>query len=70
MSDLEKGMQRSEATGNLLSFLWQRKSWWLLPVAVLFFLLGILYVLGHMSSADPETYPTTRQNNSAVTTVC
>jgi hypothetical protein len=70
MSAAGKGMRRSEATGSLFSFLWQRKSWWLLPVAVLFLLLGILYVLGHMSSADPETYPTTRQNNSAVTTVC
>jgi hypothetical protein len=70
MSAAGKGMRRSEATGSLFSFLWQRKSWWLLPVAVLFLLLGILYVLGRMSSADPETYPTTRQNNSAVTTVC
>jgi len=36
----------------------------------LFLLLGILYVLGHMSSADPETYPTTRHGNAPVITVC
>lgn len=62
-------MQRSDETGGLFGFLRQRKSWWLLPLAVLCLLLGILYLLGHMSSADPETYPTTR-GNAAVSTVC
>ena len=66
MGDLEKGMQRSEAAGCALDFLWQRKLWWLLPLVVLLLLLGILYVLGHLSSADPEMYPTTQQENSAV----
>jgi len=37
-----------------------RKMWWLLPLLVLFLLIGIIYVLGHMSSADSEMYPTTR----------
>jgi hypothetical protein len=36
------------------------KMWWLLPLLVLFVLIGLIYVLGHMSSADSEMYPTTR----------
>lgn len=70
MSDLEKEMPQSEAAGGLFDFLRQRKSWWLVPLAVLCLLLGILYVLGHMSSADPETYPTTRGDDAAAITVC
>lgn len=38
-----------------------RKIWWILPIAVLFLLIGIIYLLGHMSSADSEMYPTTQR---------
>jgi Family of unknown function (DUF5989) len=70
MSDLEKGAQHPQATGSAFSFLWQRKLWWLLPLAVLLLLVGILYVLGRMSAADPEMYPTTRQNDSITIRSC
>ena len=69
MSDLE-GAQRTQEADGVFGFWRQRKSWWLLPLAVLILLLGILYVLGHMSSADPETYPTTRLESAAVNKVC
>jgi hypothetical protein len=44
--------------------------WWLLPLVVLLFLIGIIYVLGHMSAADPEMYPTTHLNNNPYFHVC
>lgn len=37
-----------------------RKLWWLLPLGVLVLLMGMIYMLVHMSSADPEMYPTTQ----------
>jgi len=70
MSDAGKTVQRAQAFEGFSGFLRQRKSWWLVPLAVLVILLGILYVLGHLSSADPETYPTTLEGNAAVRTVC
>jgi ABC-type spermidine/putrescine transport system permease subunit I len=42
-----------------------RRIWWLLPVAVLLLLLVVIYVLGHISSADSEMYPTTRLHSIA-----
>lgn len=41
-----------------------RRLWWLLPVAVLFILLAVIYVLGRMSSADSEMYPTTQRQGT------
>jgi len=49
---------------------WQRKLWWLLPLGVLFLLIGIIYVLGHMSSADSEMYPTTLLQHSTLSRSC
>jgi hypothetical protein len=38
---------------------WRHRLWWLLPLVVLILLIGTFYVLGHLSAADPEMYPTT-----------
>ena len=60
MTGPQKGASPSSASRSAFGSLWQRKLWWLLPLGVLFLLIGIIYVLGHMSSADSEMYPTTR----------
>ena len=36
-----------------------QKRWWVLAVLVLLLLLGVIYVLAHLSAADSEMYPTT-----------
>mgnify|MGYP000887155220 CR=1 FL=1 len=40
--------------------IWKNRWWWILPLGVLVAILIAVYVLGHMSSADSEMYPTTR----------
>jgi Flp pilus assembly protein protease CpaA len=47
-----------------------RKLWWLLPLAVLFVLVGVIYVLGHMGSADSEMYPTTERQSTVTAHLC
>ena len=41
-----------------------RRHWWVLAVVVFLVLVGIIYLLSHLSAADSEMYPTTilRQN--------
>jgi uncharacterized membrane protein len=43
--------------GEVFSFLWQRKLWWLLPLAVLIFIIGILFAIAQVSSVAPFMYP-------------
>ena len=44
---------------------WRNKLWWMLSLAVLIVLIGIVYVLGHLSSADSEMYPTSSKDISS-----
>ena len=57
MSFLAKWTERSSTVAEVFTFLWQRKLWWLLPLAVLLFLIGILFALAQMSSVAPWMYP-------------
>ncbi len=57
MSFLVKLTQRSSTVGEMFTFLWQRKLWWLLVLAGLLFLIGILFALAQMSSVAPWMYP-------------
>lgn len=50
-----------------MSRAWKNKLWWLLPLGVLVLLLGAMYALEHLSSADSEMYPTSLQNHSSLT---
>jgi hypothetical protein len=63
-------MSESTTVGGLFQRLWRQKSWWLLPLVVLLLLIGAFYVLGHLSAADPETYPTTLINVTSSLHLC
>jgi hypothetical protein len=60
MSDWQ-GPIEALPTSGVVGFMWKHRLWWVLPMCVLFLLVGIIYALGLMSAADPETYPTTLQ---------
>lgn len=42
--------------GELLSFLWQRKLWWLIPMVVLVVLFVVLLVFAQGSAIAPFIY--------------
>jgi NAD/NADP transhydrogenase beta subunit len=42
--------------GELFSFLWQRKLWWLLPMIVMLLIFGVLLVLAQGSAIAPFIY--------------
>lgn len=48
---------RLATAGEFLEYLWRRKLWWLIPLAVCLLLFGTLFVLGQSSSVAPLIYP-------------
>jgi hypothetical protein len=47
---------RMGIVGELLSFLWKRKLWWLLPMLLAIVLLGLLLVFAQASPIAPFIY--------------
>ena len=43
--------------GEIISFLWQRKLWWLIPMITLLLLMGLMLVFATSSGALPFLYP-------------
>lgn len=43
--------------GELLSLLWQRKLWWLIPMVLMLLVFAVLIVLAQASSVAPFLYP-------------
>ena len=42
--------------GELLSYLWHRKLWWMLPMVLVLVIFGILIVVGTTSGVGPFIY--------------
>ena len=42
--------------GELITFLWQKKRWWLIPVVVILVILGLLFVVAGSSGLAPFIY--------------
>jgi hypothetical protein len=47
---------RMGIVGELLSFLWKRKLWWLLPMILAIVVLGLLLVFAQASPVAPFIY--------------
>ena len=47
---------RFGTVGELLSFFWSNKRWWLVPMLVTLFLLGVVVVLAQSSAIAPFIY--------------
>jgi hypothetical protein len=42
--------------GELVSFLWRRKLWWLIPLVISLLLVGVLLVFGEATGVGPLIY--------------
>lgn len=42
--------------GQILSFLWQRKLWWLIPMVAILLLFGLLVIFASASGVGPFIY--------------
>jgi len=47
---------RFSIVGELLSFLWQNKLWWMIPMVIVFLLLGLLIFFTQSSAVVPFIY--------------
>lgn len=50
-------MDRFSIFTELLSFLWERKLWWLIPMIVVFLIIGLLILFVGSSPLAPIIYP-------------
>jgi hypothetical protein len=53
---LQSTGQRFGIAGELFSFLWSNKRWWMAPILVTLFLFGVLLVLAQSSAIAPFIY--------------
>lgn len=65
-----KAAQQSEEANGFVDAVWRYRGWWLPAVVVLLVLVGIVYVMGHLSSADSEMYPTSSFQTSTYLRLC
>ncbi|MBI4166754.1 MAG: hypothetical protein HY508_13590 [Acidobacteria bacterium] len=56
MSFITEFVGRFGIFGEFLEYLWHRKLWWLIPLAMAILLVGILLVIGQASSVGPFIY--------------
>ncbi|MFH1470716.1 MAG: DUF5989 family protein [Candidatus Micrarchaeota archaeon] len=42
---------------DLLSFLWKRKNYWLIPIVLLLLLFALIIILGTSTGLGPLIYP-------------
>lgn len=56
MSFLRVAVRRFTIAGELFSFLWGNKRWWLFPMVFVLFLFGALLILAQSSAIAPFIY--------------
>jgi len=56
MSTARGAANRLGLVGELLSFFWTNKRWWLIPMLVTLFLFGVLIILAQSSAIAPFIY--------------
>lgn len=50
-------VERFKIVKELLAFLWEQKLWWLIPVIVVFLIVGLLIIFVGSSPLAPIIYP-------------
>ena len=56
MKFINRAARRLGIAGELLSFFWTYKRWWLLPMMVMLLLVGMMIVLAQSSLIAPFIY--------------
>jgi hypothetical protein len=56
MGMLQTTTRRFGIVGELFSFFWSNKRWWMVPILVTLFLFGVLLVLAQSSAIAPFIY--------------
>ena len=56
VSTARTAVSRFGTVGQLFSFFWSNKRWWLVPMLVTLFLLGVVIVLAQSSAIAPFIY--------------
>ncbi|MGD0331014.1 MAG: DUF5989 family protein [Dehalococcoidia bacterium] len=56
MSIWKNFISKSGTFGELLTFLWQRKLWWMIPMIVMLVLFGLLFIFAAGSPLAPFIY--------------
>ncbi len=49
-------ISRLGTVGEVLTFLWRRKLWWLMPMVLLLFVFGVLLLLAQTTGIAPFIY--------------
>ena len=56
MMFIRRIVSRWRIVGELLSYLWQQKLWWMIPMIIVLLLFGILLVFAQGSAIAPFIY--------------
>jgi len=56
MSFIDVAKRRFGIAGELLSFFWSNKRWWMLPIITVILVLGVVLVLGQSAVIAPFIY--------------
>lgn len=56
MRFLRIATRRLGIAGELLSFLWSNKRWWVLPMIIVLLAFGVLFILAQSSAIAPFIY--------------
>ncbi len=56
MKFLKNAASRLGIMGELLNFMWQRKTWWLMPMVIALLALGALLIFAQGSAIAPFIY--------------
>jgi hypothetical protein len=54
---IERILSRAGIAGDVLTFFWRRRLWWLVPLVLVLFILSALVLLATVSGIAPFIYP-------------
>ena len=56
MQAMKDMKQRLGIAGDLLTFLWQARLWWMMPIVIVLLLLGLIIGFGSTTGVGPFIY--------------